>query len=44
VFNEGGRQYRIRYGYCPIPDYPPVEKAKSVWRAGQQKQVKIKKK
>jgi len=43
IWPEGGRQYRMRYGYCPIPDYPHTDKDKTVWREGQKKQVKIKK-
>ena len=37
VFNEGGRQYRIRYGYCPIPDYPKTMSVADKLRIGQTK-------
>ena len=43
VFHEGGRQFRMRYGYCPIPDYPRGDKSKAKERIGQAKS-KIKKK
>jgi hypothetical protein len=44
VFPVAGVEFRQRYGYCPIPDWPKRVIDGDKLRAGQQKSLKMKKK
>jgi hypothetical protein len=44
VFPSAGVEFRQRQGYCPVPDWPKRVVEGDKLRAGQQKQVKVKKK
>jgi hypothetical protein len=42
IFTLGGVLFRMRQGYCAVPDFPKRERVEGVVRVGQKKQKKKK--